>query len=129
MKPSSFDRAYKSDHYIPKTNMSCNKNQRSNMGKAVRFAPSCTLRLFTAPTARIRDTLWYNPSDYSAFREECKTVLKLGRLAGVKAVDETGKYTCRGLEHMYSRKLAYLREVRRQEALQTLWSRNSYTKG
>jgi hypothetical protein len=76
------------------------------MGKAVRFAPSCTLRLFTARTGR-KDTLWYNPSDYSAFREECKTVVKLVRLAGVKAVEETGKHTCRGLEHMYSKKLAW----------------------
>jgi hypothetical protein len=96
--------------------MSRNKNQISNMGKAVHFAQSCTLRFFTAPTRRTKDTLWYNPSDYSAFREECKTVLKLVRLAGVKAVEETGKYTCRGLEHMYSKKLAYLRVDRRNEA-------------
>jgi hypothetical protein len=74
---------------------------------------------------------WYQANDFQSFQEEWKIVKKLVNKLGETAVENTGATTCRGLEHLLSKKRFSERLGRQRLALELVLNvqRKQYLQG
>lgn len=77
-------------------------------------------------SAELRTLKWYVRSDIQSFKEERKQAAKFAATHGVPAVEASGRATCRGLEHMTSRRMSNEREQRQRVATQVVLDGCSY---
>ena len=63
---------------------------------------------------------WYGADDVQSFRDERKTAIKLSREYGAKEIELSGLATCRGIEHLDSKKSFDERHQRTQLAVQVV---------
>jgi hypothetical protein len=91
-------------------------NTQSNSNKAkksVKWASTCSLRLFRMPSDQQQFDAWYQPNDYTSFKNNCKSIARLAQEIGTESVENQLNDSCRGLEHLVSKRRAEVRFCRR----------------
>jgi hypothetical protein len=81
--------------------------------KSVQWASSCSLRLFKMRSEHNQFDAWYQPNNYKSFKENCRTIARLAQRIGSESVENQMNDSCRGLEHLVSKRRAAVRVYRR----------------
>ena len=88
--------------------------------KRVQWKQSCKLRYFEMPTIEDINNSWYDEDDYSNFKAERKMARELVTELGEEAIEDFGRVTCRGIEHILSKPRADEIETNRTEGLKAV---------
>ena len=68
----------------------------------------------------ISNPTWYGPADIQSFRDERKIAIKLTKEFQLEDIERSGLATCRGIEHLHSKKSFNERHQRHQLAVQVV---------
>ena len=90
--------------------------------KTVTWKNTCNIRTYTTEMAhQDRFNAWYQPTDYSKFKTNCKKICQLAREFGIDRVEKKlSNETCFGLERMITREASTLVVRRRNAAWQAV---------
>jgi hypothetical protein len=84
--------------------------------KKVQWYPTYTAKRIGIPDDDEKKNIWYQKQDFKQFREDCERIMGLVREVGAKTVEMSNTCSCKGLEHLFSKKRAQLRLDRRRQA-------------